>query len=138
MCVCVFLCVCVCVCNHLAATVLIFCSTCSYSLTLPPSLPPSLPLTPPTLPPPSLSPSFLPSPPPLLLRQGVVVSSDPWFACIFGLTTSSEVVGRSVLEFIPSLVLPTTTEELAEVCVYVVTCICEPTCVCVVHIQWLQ
>ena len=68
-----------------------------------------------------------------------MVCSDPWFACIFGLTASSEVVGRSVLEFIPSLVLPTTPEELAEVCACVVlrvVCMCTYMYVCVhTHIQ---
>ena len=48
-------------------------------------------------------------------RQGTLVSCDPWFACLFGFTDAQEIVGLSLLNFIPSLKLPRNCEELAMV-----------------------
>lgn len=43
-------------------------------------------------------------------QNGKIVSCDPWFAVLFGFSDSPEVVSKSVLEFIPSLRLPSSSE----------------------------
>lgn len=48
----------------------------------------------------------------------MIVSCDPWFACMFGFQDSLEMIGRRVTELIPSLTLPHTAgeEEVTMVC----------------------
>ena len=48
-------------------------------------------------------------------QDGKIVSCDPWFAVLFGFNDSPEVMGKSVLEFIPSLKLPTNSELMDKV-----------------------
>lgn len=43
-------------------------------------------------------------------QDGKIVSCDPWFAVLFGFNESQEVVGKSILSFVPSLKLPSTSE----------------------------
>ena len=43
-------------------------------------------------------------------QDGKIVLCDPWFAVLFGFNESQEVIGRSILNFIPSLKLPSTSE----------------------------
>ena len=45
----------------------------------------------------------------------VIVSCDPWFACLFGFRDSSEVIGKPVAEVIPSLSVPQTLQDLPSV-----------------------
>ena len=47
--------------------------------------------------------------------QGVIVSCDPWFACLFGYANGIEVVGKSAQDLIPSLTLPSAKQGLLKV-----------------------
>ena len=49
-------------------------------------------------------------------QDGKIVSCDPWFAVLFGFTESQEMIGRSILDFIPSLKLPSSSELMEKVC----------------------
>ena len=53
-------------------------------------------------------------------QDGKIVLCDPWFAVLFGFNESQEVVGRSILNFIPSLKLPSTSEltEKVSICCF--------------------
>ena len=69
---------------------------------------------------PSLTPpsdSLLPPPLSLLLPhpQGLVMSCDPWFASLFGYPNTLSVMDQSIFSLIPSLSLPLSLEELAQV-----------------------
>ena len=48
-------------------------------------------------------------------QDGKIVSCDPWFAVLFGFSDSPEVIGKSILEFIPSLKLPASSELIDKV-----------------------
>ena len=48
-------------------------------------------------------------------QDGKVVSCDPWFAVLFGFSDSPEVIDKSILELIPSLKLPTSSELMDKV-----------------------
>lgn len=48
-------------------------------------------------------------------QDGKIVSCDPWFAVLFGFSDSPEVIGKSILEFIPSLKLPASLELIDKV-----------------------
>ncbi len=48
-------------------------------------------------------------------QDGKIVSCDPWFAVLFGFSDSPEVIGKSILEFIPSLKLPASSQLMDKV-----------------------
>ena len=51
----------------------------------------------------------------MVVDQGCVVSCDPWFASLFGYPNTPTVMGLSIFSLIPSLSLPHSLEQMAEV-----------------------
>lgn len=48
-------------------------------------------------------------------QDGKIVSCDPWFAVLFGFSDSPEMINKSILELIPSLELPASSELIDKV-----------------------